>query len=680
MGFDTAGGGFGDFGDVRSGDGFDAFGSAAFGGNSFGEQQHAFAAGNAGGCGASGGNDAWAGGDLFGADGFASGGGFSNGATGGMGEEHVPAARASGSALLTMPSEQEAMTLAKSFEQAVGVDGFVSAEEGKQRLQKTRLPDQMLKNIWDLSDLDRDYRLSFREFVCAMHLATHASNGQPLPVEVRPEQQATFAQSVERLAVGKKGKHSADGDVARTSEWGTGHIAGSDGGGICGAACASSAHWKDVPPTSGDLVVGENTGLAQLASVFEDVARIDHGGELRRLSADVVAERREFEEQLSRRRAVEKQLSESRAHLDRLRESRRRVEGECAASQRHIAHLQDEILFVNEELRDAEEDLALLRESSDIPSGDSKARRGPAPYGSAEDERRDVLSKVRAERELLQRDQKSIEELRARLEEVFKKKLEAQVLQQSLLEKQRQTEQDRGLMLTAIEAERGKLSAMRAERIRLWEERSRLERETTDLAQERWLAEHQSGPRRDQLASGRASGTPVNPSEAVSGSFRSAPSDPHQRVKGVRRDERPPPAVIHGTAPPNEWCGSRAGDAPLSVSGGVGDACSYGASRDGRFADDAHRTGAEATSTNWHGGLSGPPRGGFGDRSEGRFGVGNGGGGGGFGNPRADNRGVRDELGDGRGRHAGGGGGHSASDVSFGVDSAQSHRTPIFGA
>jgi hypothetical protein len=173
-------------------------------------------------------------------------------------------------------------------------------------------------------------------------------------------------------------------------------------------------------------------------------------------------------------------------------------------------------------VKDSEQDLNALRESADT----SRIRRGPAPYNSQEEERRDVLSKVRAEKELLQRDQRSIEELRLKLEDVFKEKLNCQVMQQQLLEKQRQSEQDRGLMLTAIEAERGKLSAMRAERIRMWEERSALEREMTDIMQERWLAEHRGPPSR----AGRPEkdfkdgmGVPIGvPTEQY---YRSAPGD-----------------------------------------------------------------------------------------------------------------------------------------------------------
>jgi len=271
--------------------------------------------------------------------------------------------------------------------------------------------------------------------------------------------------------------------------------------------------------------------LGQLASVFEATARLDATGEVGRLSRAVVEERRNLEQHLNRRRDLELKLQESRGQLEALREERRRVETEGSAAQRHAAHLQDELGFVEREVKDAEQDLNSLRESSDMSR---VQRQVPGPYSSPDEERRDVLSKVRAEKELLQRDQRSIEELRINLEKVFTEKLDAQTLQQAQLEKQRQTEQDRGLMLTAIEAERGKLSAMRAERIRMWEERSALEREMTNILQERWLAEHRGPPQR----AGRPEkdfkdnmGVPIGmPAEDY---FRSAPGAMQRPEAGV---------------------------------------------------------------------------------------------------------------------------------------------------
>eukprot|EP00439_Symbiodinium_sp_Y106_P010725 s10221_g1.t1 len=122
-------------------------------------------------------------------------------------------------------SEDECERLAQTFERSRGTDGFVDAAESQRLLRRTGLQDgsyaamfglhvlclfmrpyeldwaqeQLLETIWDLSDLDRDGRLSLREFVCAMTLADQARNGQSLPVELHPEQQAGLASRVELL-------------------------------------------------------------------------------------------------------------------------------------------------------------------------------------------------------------------------------------------------------------------------------------------------------------------------------------------------------------------------------------------------------------------------------------------------------------------------------------------------
>ncbi|CAJ1329490.1 unnamed protein product [Effrenium voratum] len=217
----------------------------------------------------------------------------------------------------------------------------------------------------------------------------------------------------------------------------------------------------------------------RLAQVLKLVARLDPGGELQKLSGEVLAERRDLEQQLQRRRTLEEQLREARGRLDEAREQQRAAEVEAAASRRRCAQMQDELVFVTREVKGVEEDLEALRSAVG-----EEAKKVPLPYTDPEEERRDVLTKVRAERELVMKDQKAIEELRTRLDEVFKQKLEAQSQQQALLERQRQCEQDRSLMLTAMEAERAKFMTMRADRLRVWQERADLEKQLQDLDQE----------------------------------------------------------------------------------------------------------------------------------------------------------------------------------------------------
>lgn len=464
-------------------------------------------------------------------------------------------------------SQEDCVRIARAFEEARGPDGFVSSAEGKRCLQTTGLSDHRLQRVWHLSDLDRDGRLSLCEFACAIHLAGQAKRGRELPVEVTRADQEAVAHKVEAMLNTGGAYASADGVVSSLSHQPAMPSAGGRGvprgrdrsprslpnlGGMGGLSRLGESAPPQLPSES-------EVALGQLASVFDTVARLDASGDLRRLSREVLDERRELERQLIRRRDLERQLQECHGHMERLREEHRRAGIEAAAAKRQIGHLQDELVFVERESKDAEEDLAVLRTAGDLApssSADAAGRRGPAPYTSAEEERRDVLSKVRAEREILQRDHYSIEECRLKLDEVLKHKLDAQLLQQTLLEKQRQAEHDRGLMLTAIEAERGKLSAMRAERIKMWEERSTLEREMTDVVQERWLAAHQplgqgravgavAAAPASHSAGGMPSGARAIGHPATAGGVQRPPAQ-SSRVRGVRQNE-PPPMVVGGS-------------------------------------------------------------------------------------------------------------------------------------
>ena len=50
--------------------------------------------------------------------------------------------------------------------------------------------------IMDLSDLDLDLRLSLREFVCVLNLASLARQGRPLPSQITADQQEKAVRDV----------------------------------------------------------------------------------------------------------------------------------------------------------------------------------------------------------------------------------------------------------------------------------------------------------------------------------------------------------------------------------------------------------------------------------------------------------------------------------------------------
>eukprot|EP00929_Paragymnodinium_shiwhaense_P072405 TRINITY_DN36753_c0_g1_i1.p1 TRINITY_DN36753_c0_g1~~TRINITY_DN36753_c0_g1_i1.p1 ORF type:complete len:518 (+),score=93.16 TRINITY_DN36753_c0_g1_i1:136-1689(+) len=358
-------------------------------------------------------------------------------------------------------SDARSRSMARAFLQSTGPDGFVSAADGRALLQETGLPLEHLRRIWELSDLDRDFRLSLREFVCAMQLVGLLKAGRALPLEVHPREQEDVVTYIRPFV---------DNAVSSSQE-----ERGKD----------VSLNGVRAAGTLGDMP-------ATVAPIFEKAALLDSTDDLRRLSSALVDERSGLSHVLARRRDMEGRLRDVHRSMDKLREERRSLESEMAANESHVLHLQRSIQSISEEVTANEQERSMLRHTGALQANGSAERRGPAPYASPEEERRDVLAKVRAERELLQRDQRGIHDSRHRLVDASTGKRDAEAMQQHWFERRQQAEQDRGLMMTALETERSKLTALRAERLLLCEERSALESELADLAQERWLAEQET--------------------------------------------------------------------------------------------------------------------------------------------------------------------------------------------
>lgn len=70
----------------------------------------------------------------------------------------------------------------------VNQDGFLEASEAKELLEKPPLGPAELSQIWHLADVDQDGRLTFGEFVCAMHMVRRCSkDGALVPAELPAE-------------------------------------------------------------------------------------------------------------------------------------------------------------------------------------------------------------------------------------------------------------------------------------------------------------------------------------------------------------------------------------------------------------------------------------------------------------------------------------------------------------
>ncbi|KAK9887107.1 hypothetical protein WA026_020555 [Henosepilachna vigintioctopunctata] len=99
--------------------------------------------------------------------------------------------------------------------------GFLSGPQARNVMIQSKLPQNILAQIWTLSDMDADGRLGCEEFVLAMHLCEQATTGNPvpakLPLELIPPSFRKTTRSLSRTAsISSQGSAAQDLDPAST--------------------------------------------------------------------------------------------------------------------------------------------------------------------------------------------------------------------------------------------------------------------------------------------------------------------------------------------------------------------------------------------------------------------------------------------------------------------------------
>lgn len=80
------------------------------------------------------------------------------------------------------PTQTDLQKYAKVFmEVDTDKDGKITGEQARNLFLSWRLPREVLKQVWDLSDQDNDSMLSLREFCIALYLMERFREGRPLP-------------------------------------------------------------------------------------------------------------------------------------------------------------------------------------------------------------------------------------------------------------------------------------------------------------------------------------------------------------------------------------------------------------------------------------------------------------------------------------------------------------------
>jgi hypothetical protein len=102
-----------------------------------------------------------------------------------------------------------------SFCENINNIGYITAEAAQYLLTNSQLAKGHLFHIWKLSDIDRDGRLSFKEFVVAMHLIFVAKLGKHLPLSI--DHQSLFPSDFESICKNVAGHVSRKTPVSQPS-------------------------------------------------------------------------------------------------------------------------------------------------------------------------------------------------------------------------------------------------------------------------------------------------------------------------------------------------------------------------------------------------------------------------------------------------------------------------------
>ena len=347
----------------------------------------------------------------------------------------------------------------------------LDGNDARSLLTKSGLTSSELCDIWDMADVDKDGKLTFGEFLVVMQLVAKVRDGKAfLPAELPsvlseylktplPEVSAPEASSAAVTPMAGIAERSALAVETPTI-------------GLSPSANRSATTPLGSTPTIGFGSEAVGRHHVRFGSDFaparpESRFGLETKPEDTLQSRLLLQEQKEVSEQLGRSRQFRKQMLDGRGRLEALRSEARIVELEMVNQDHEVSRLQDQILHMKTQVGEAEEELdQFRRESGQVSLGTSG----------------DVLIAVAAIREAIGEDEREVAELRAQLERIQREKTDLQSMHSVMLEKKRQADQDRNLLIVGLESDRSKLVTVRADRLKLWEQRHQLTREITSKA------------------------------------------------------------------------------------------------------------------------------------------------------------------------------------------------------
>jgi predicted nucleic acid-binding Zn-ribbon protein len=302
-------------------------------------------------------------------------------------------------------------------------------------LVRSGLTSSELCDIWDLADVDKDGKLTFGEFLVIMQLVSKVRDGSAfVPPELPPVLKEYLNTKL-------------PSQIAPTPQLG-----------VSLPERVPTANQTPAVPGA----FGAPAELQKEPRIGESSMEFMASGS-RTASQHYL---RSIDNELgSRQRQFRRQVNDGRSRLESLREEARKTELALVDSDHRVERFQDAILSLKQQISEAENELEEFKREVGASAHDA-----------------DVVQAVAQVRELLANDEREIMEVRGQLERLQREKVDLQSKLAVLSEKRRQADQDRNLLIVGLETDRAKLVSVRAERLKLWEQRHELTRELTTKA------------------------------------------------------------------------------------------------------------------------------------------------------------------------------------------------------
>lgn len=105
--------------------------------------------------------------------------------------------------------------------------GYLTGPQARNIMVMTKLPQAILAQIWNLSDMDSDGKLSSDEFVLSMHLCEMGLRGEPIPTVLPTELiPPSFRKPISRSGSASVSRHDSISSQGKASDNGEVHSSG----------------------------------------------------------------------------------------------------------------------------------------------------------------------------------------------------------------------------------------------------------------------------------------------------------------------------------------------------------------------------------------------------------------------------------------------------------------------